>query len=249
MKIFLKCLLGVIVLLAIPFSKGLVSAEEINNSQITNTSDQISGPESPGTDIIGIGAPYIEALEYDLSESPNNIILDENNVLFFETQGDFESYQNALNHDNTIFFRTPSEYEAYQNTIDPIQNNADYGYQTIPTLVSSTRETNHWVGYHSGTPAWTPASSYTLTKGKTYSTSGSYKYKDITVQLGFSYITNISTTIPADSKRLSRLGIWGDYTFSKYKYTEYFRGVPTGKAPTYAVIATRHSYVIKPAYR
>lgn len=41
---------------------------------------------------------------------------------------------------------------------------------------------------------------------------------------GFSYSKSVAATIPADAKKFSRLGVWGDFTFRTVKATEYKNG-------------------------
>lgn len=117
------------------------------------------------------------------------------------------------------------------------------------TKVSSARKNNIWVGYHSGTPNWSKASSYTITKNKGYSVSGSYTYSGITVGTGFSYSKSIATTISANSKKYSRLGVCGDFTFTKIKRQYYNSDYGAMGKPTYRVTKKKHAYYLAPVYK
>lgn len=186
-----------------------------------------------------------------VSANENSEVIESDNGSFI-TNEDFtllNPYYEIIDENNVIFFESEEAQIDYNNSKESLSRAGTDGYTTVPSKVSSTRETNHWVGYHSGTKAWAPASQYTLSKGTTWSVSGSYTYSGINVSTGFSYSVSVATTIPADSKRESRLGVWGDFTFTKNKYTEYRYGKPTGKAPTYAVVVTKHSHTIKPKYK
>lgn len=123
------------------------------------------------------------------------------------------------------------------------------GYITYrDTIVSTKRKNNIWVGYHSGTPHWSKASSYTISAGKSFSVSGSYTFEGISCNIGFSYSKTVTTTIPANFSKYSRLGIRGDFTFKKIKRQYYEDNVAIGK-PSYRVVSTRHNYYIAPVYK
>ncbi|HIZ53812.1 MAG TPA: hypothetical protein IAA20_07720 [Candidatus Enterococcus avicola] len=146
---------------------------------------------------------------------------------------------------NTLTFENEKDYELYKEHIlnknDRIDINA-----TKKVLVSSVRKNNLWVGYHSATPKWLKTSSYTLTKGNSYSTSGSYTYSGIKLNLGFTYKTSVTTKILANASKYSRLGVWGDFTFSKYKVTVTLGGKPY---TYYVAEKKRHNHYIKTKYK
>lgn len=126
----------------------------------------------------------------------------------------------------------------------------DTGYTYYKdTKISSERKNNIWVGYHSGTPNWAKASSYTLTKSKGYSVSGSYSYYGISVNTGFSYSKSVATTFKANSKKYSRLGVRGDFTFTKIKRQYYNSDSGAIGKPSYYVTTQRHNYYLAPVYK
>ena len=148
--------------------------------------------------------------------------------------------------ENVIYFANQNDLDLYNSM--KAGNNARYGEGMKVEVLDSTYKSHLWIGYHSGTSSWAKASSYTLTKGKTYSTSGSYSYKGYTVNTGFSYTNSVATTIPADSSRYSRLGTWGDFTFKYCKYIETSYGQPTGRV-TYGVQKSMSNHYVQPTYQ
>lgn len=155
--------------------------------------------------------------------------------------------------DSTLIFDNKNDYQRYQEANSQnLKKSLDgpiitpFAYKETKTLISSTRKNKLWVGYHSGTPNWSKANAYTLTKSKTYSTSGSYTYEGIGVNLGFSYTTGTTTTIPANPARFSKLGVSGDFTFNKYKVTVQD---PLGTWSYNKVEKTRHNYYLAPKYQ
>ena len=166
----------------------------------------------------------------------------------FNTQDEYSAIDE---NGDTIIFENQEDYDFYIKYENPNKiMSRDYSTGTTwkTTITNSTNKNKLWVGYHSGTTNWAKASSYTLTKNKTYSVSGSYNYSGTTMNTGFSYSKGISTTIPADSKKYSKLGIWGDFTFRTIKTTEYKNGKPTGNVKT-RKDKIRHDYYIQPNYQ
>ncbi|MGM7637601.1 hypothetical protein [Bacillus sp. Hm123] len=176
----------------------------------------------------------------EISTGDYSIIDEEGNTLIFETKEDYDRYNLMMRNSSNNPSKSPINDSSINGEITP------YAYKEKKTLISSTRKNNLWVGYHSGTPGWSKASSYTLQNGKTYSVSGSYTYSGMNINIGFSYSKSVATTIPADSKRYSRLGVWGDFTFKKYKITV---TDPLGSWSYYKGEKTRHNYYIKPKYK
>lgn len=127
-------------------------------------------------------------------------------IIYFETKKDYDGF---------IALPESQKRDATKTVNSPITT---FGSTTVKnTLISSKNVSHAWIGYHSGTPDWTKASRYTLTVGKTYSATGKYSYSDLDISISYSYTNTVSTAIPADSTRYSRLGIWGDLTLKKWK--------------------------------
>lgn len=115
------------------------------------------------------------------------------------------------------------------------------------TVVETCTKKKVWIGYHSGTQHWTKAKSYTVIPGK-YFVSGSYFYDGMEVDIGFSYVKSIVTTIAAKKTKYSRLGVYGDFTFQKIRRQYYLKGKPIG-APSYHATAFCCDYYLKPVYK
>jgi len=148
---------------------------------------------------------------------------------------------------NELIFPTAEDYELYMQAHRTSQYRYGEEWRLQETLASS--KLNHYfVGYHSGTPNWTKASSYTITKGKSFNVSANYPWQGVTLNIGFSYSFSVATTIPANSNKYSRLGVYADYTLKKERYAEYQYGQPTGNTRV-STYSTRTANYIDPVYQ
>jgi hypothetical protein len=133
-----------------------------------------------------------------------------------------------------VFFDTVEDYNAYLDSqiikIVPICATCN---KTTTTTITTNTAKEKWVNYHPLTNAWAKASSYTISRGKSYTISGSYSYDGFNVGVSVAHNTSVSTTIPANSKKYSRLGVWSDITFKRFKHIV--------KSPTGKVINTYYS--------
>ncbi|VXB88329.1 conserved hypothetical protein [Exiguobacterium sp. 8H] len=163
----------------------------------------------------------IQNISPELSEYPYSKVLDNGEILFFQSKEDYESYS------------PPSNYQTFSTG----------GYITKPEVISTKNASKLWIGYHSGTPEWRKVSSHVLTTNKTYSVNGSYKYKEFTLSTGFTHSVSVSSTFPADARRYSKLGVRGDFTFQHIKSTEYHYGTPTGRVTYYAKAIRKDEYI------
>lgn len=118
---------------------------------------------------------------------------------------------------DNVYFPTENDYEVYikNQTNNPNQRAIAIHYRE--TLVSAKRTDMKFVGYNKGTPAWTYADGYELSRGDEVSVSGSYEYSGLTFNLGFTKSYSTTTIIGADNKKLSRLAGYVDVTVRKYK--------------------------------
>ncbi len=200
--------------------------------------------------LIGISAGTSTVLANENLATNNEETLIEDSV-YSDDLITYDEYSVVDENGDTIIFNNQEDYNFYQkyeNPETPKSRNASMGTSWKTAVTSSTRQNQLWVGYHSGTPSWSKASSYTLTRNKTYSVSGSYNYGGSIINLGFSYSKGVNTAIPANKNRNSRLGIWGDFTFRTIKTTEYKNGKPTGNVQ-YRKDQIRHNYYINPKYQ
>lgn len=177
-------------------------------------------------------------------------VLDIQNSIDSSQLETFDEYSVVDSNGDEIIFDNEEDYKFYLDY--ECNSNKERGYSNGTSwktqVTSSSRKNNIWVGYHSGTPNWSKASSYTLTKNKTYSVSGSYVYGGGKVNTGFSYSKSVSTKIPANAKKYSRLGVRGDFTFRTIKTVEYKKGKKTGNVKT-RKDKIRHNFYIAPKYK
>ena len=133
-----------------------------------------------------------------------------------------------------VFFDTVEDYNAYlDNQMIKIVPRCATCNKTTTTTITTNTTKEKWVNYHPLTNAWIKASSYTISRGKSYTISGSYSYSGYNVGVSVSHNTSVSATIPANSKKYSRLGVWSDITFKRFKHVV--------KSPTGKVINTYYS--------
>lgn len=148
---------------------------------------------------------------------------------------------------NELIFPTAEDYEIYVKAHRSLQPR--YGEEwRLQETIAKTKLNHHFVGYHSGTPNWTKASSYTIASGKNYSVGASYPWQGVTLNIGFSYSFSVATTIPADSNKYSRLGVYADYTLTQERYAEYLYGQPTGNTRV-STYSNRTANYIDPKYQ
>lgn len=98
------------------------------------------------------------------------------------------------------------------------------GTDYVSTLLWSETKSYQWIGYHSLTPNWSKASSYTLTSGGSYSASGSVTSHGYSIGVTVSYTQSASITYSANSSKYSRLGVYADVKVYRYKYDVYEYG-------------------------
>ena len=115
-----------------------------------------------------------------------------------------------------------------QNDIKPyLAETIKYVYFYKPTGSASTK--HEFVKYHRQTPSWSKRSSYEITKGDSVGTTFSPS-KEGVAELNITRSTSVGGSIPANSSKYSRLGIYADMRSQKYKVTkqEYWSGKNRG---------------------
>jgi hypothetical protein len=148
---------------------------------------------------------------------------------------------------NEMIFPTIEDYDIYVFAHRATQPRYGEIWLLEETLETS-KIRHHFLDYHSGTPVWSPASSYTINRGTTYNVGGDYSWKGISLDLGFSYSFSVDTTIPANASKYSRLGVYADYTLKRERYAEYKYGQPTGNTRV-STYASRTATYIEPVYQ
>ena len=92
------------------------------------------------------------------------------------------------------------------------------------TTIYNVPKNNVWVGYHSLTPYWSYASSYTINSSQKCYASGQYEYNGFLFSININYEQVISITYPADASRASKLGVRADIRLIRTKVDVYDNG-------------------------
>lgn len=121
------------------------------------------------------------------------------------------------------------EFDSYQSYCkfqkdNNLKKRSTNGTDYVSTQIWSEIKYYQWIGYHSLTPNWSTASSYTLINSKTYSASGSVESHGYTIGVTVSYSQSATVTYPANADRFSKLGVYVDVRASRYKYDVYEYG-------------------------
>ena len=142
----------------------------------------------------------------------------------------------------TWFFPTEKDYEAYLNHKQVSGDIMTCGEYSKTSEVSRQTLKHKFVGYHKLTPSWTKSSSYTIAEGVSSSASLKTSYDGISFTLSLTHTASVSTTIPANSKKYSRLGISGDFLV-KHMRTDYFDSSGLYNSYNYISKKTLASYI------
>lgn len=121
-----------------------------------------------------------------------------------------------INNNEVWIFPTEDDYNAYLKEMS-IKTDEDMISPQYVTEHEISRTTwyHKWICYHKSTPTWTKASSYTVNAGTKCSGSIAATYAGVTFTLSLTKTQNVTTTIPADSSRYSRLSLSGDFLVKK----------------------------------
>lgn len=111
-------------------------------------------------------------------------------------------------------------YQYYYN-LDKSGIQLRHGNKTRETLISSKTFSSKFIGYNPLTPSWSYASSYTISKGKSLSFSAGYTYDGTSATLSVTNSYGVAVTLPANSKKSSRLAAKADVTVGRYKVELY----------------------------
>lgn len=123
------------------------------------------------------------------------------------------------------------------------QSGEEYRYTTL----WSGNQYFVFLGYHPETPAWAYASSYTITDSQTFSTTYTTTYNGFQFTVNTSYNVGVATTIPADSNRFSRMGVYADIKLSRMKCDIYSYGVY--QSTVYHNVGTPLNYYLNVVYK
>lgn len=142
----------------------------------------------------------------------------------------------------TWFFPTEKDYETYLEHKQTNNDIATYGEYSKTSEVSRKTLKHKFVGYHKQTPNWAKASSYTIKKDVSSSASLKTSYDGISYTLSMTYTTSVATTIPANSKKYSRLGLSGDFLV-KHMRTDFFDSSGLYNSYNYVSTKTQAKYI------
>lgn len=141
-----------------------------------------------------------------------------------------ETYEIVINENESLIFETENDMQLY---LQSLRSNKDLNTITADTLISTTKPNGVFGGYI--TPNWTKSSGYSVAQGKSYSFSASYSG----IGLSFTFHNSVTTSIPANATKYSKLGMYADFTIKKYK-----RFYPNMSSPSYYYKKTvRNSYL------
>nr|KAF1298787.1 hypothetical protein BAU18_05955 [Enterococcus diestrammenae] len=137
------------------------------------------------------------------------------------------TYPLLLDDGDTLNFFTAEDREAYVQYYKS-QNSGiqtfSAGNKTREKFISSKTFYSKFIGYNPLTPSWSYASRYTISRGKSLSFSTGYTYDGVSATLSVSNSYGVSVTLPANSKKASRLAAKADVKVSKYKM-ELYNGI------------------------
>lgn len=111
-------------------------------------------------------------------------------------------------------------YQQYYN-LEKAGIELRHGNKPREKYVSSTTFYNKFIGYNPLTPSWSYASSYTISRGKNLSFSTGYTYSGTSTTLTVSNSYGVAVTLPANSKKASRLAAKADIPVARYKVELY----------------------------
>jgi len=150
------------------------------------------------------------------SDKFNVVNLEDGSALIFETEKDYQSYLRA---------KDKTTVKTKLDSTDIQTMGIDY----VRTPISSEVRYYKWVGYHPGTADWRTADSHTLESGRTFNVSTQVTYKNVSATLSLEYSYSVSSSLPADPTRYSRLGVYADYivSYSRYDIYEYGTWIDT----------------------
>lgn len=140
-----------------------------------------------------------------------------------------------------IFFDNQEDMEAHLDYMKSIDENPGIAPLAIgETLVGTQYKKMQFLGYSKFTPSWTYANSYQLVnnQSETFSSKVNTDWGDVGISFSKSY--GVNTTIPANSKKLSRLGGYADIKVERYRVS-----LPNVSSSYYKNVAkTTATYVI-----
>ncbi len=148
-----------------------------------------------------------------ITENPINLSerLDYDNLEIHETDGTILIFDNLSDMENYVkAFEQPAKYK--DSDMQPLV----FG----ESLIGTENKKFVFLGYSKFTPDWQKNSQYTTSKGEsqTYSNKVTTKWGDVSVS--HNHTEGVTRTIPANSKKWSRLAGYADLKIERYKITQ-----------------------------
>lgn len=165
----------------------------------------------------------LPTINVDASSENTNLNSDANveNVAFNYLDVDYQKLQVQESEDTFVFFDSLRDMELYLVHNIPTPTSSSNSFATMAaigeTLVGTEYKNYQWMGYSRFTPSWTKASSYVLNSNETETFTGTVSSKFGSVEAKFVRSYGVSTNIPANSSRYSRLAGWADLTIKRYR--------------------------------
>lgn len=139
-----------------------------------------------------------------------------------------DTYPLNIGNDETLNFFTEEDrdfYKLYLNSNNQMQSRS--GVKTREKELSRKVFYNKFIGYNSLTPNWSYASQYTMARSKNVSFTAGYTYDGVSANLSVSQTYGVTTTLPANSKKSSRLAAKADVTVAKCRVEAYYGNTVT----------------------
>lgn len=131
-----------------------------------------------------------------------------------------------VNGNDVYEFDCLKDYMLFEQARNLDKNNRSDGWDYIsygPEYIGS--ESYVFARFDPNTPNWAKASSYSVSYGHSFTFSFMKNYKGYTFNIGGSFTQGVTTTIPADSSRYSRLALFTDLSFYRTRIDAYEYGV------------------------
>ncbi|UQW97144.1 hypothetical protein M2M59_14685 [Rummeliibacillus sp. G93] len=159
-------------------------------------------------------------------EKRNELVVDNNTTLVFDTNRDKNSYMRSLastTSNQLLTMKSSSKSPGGGRLIDTKTKKGIKG------------------GY--ATSSWAKSNLYVMTASKTFRFEGSYEWHG-TLGIGFDFTKGVEVHIPANKKKWSRVGLYADYKFSRYK-----KWTPNMSVPIYYTEKKRLASYYKIVYK
>lgn len=140
-------------------------------------------------------------------------ITPEDNSLVLQDEYDFENLQIMETDGSILTFESTEDMSSYISS----HLNGSTTMALGETLVGTQIKKMQFISYSNSTKEWTKASKYTLSKSSKIGITGKVPTKWGDISVSFTRKYDVATTIPADSKKFSKLAGYSDLKIQRYK--------------------------------